>query len=71
MRATAAGSGNLLVWVFCGIPRRARDLTIWAVGGGWWLCTANYRELPAVIGIPGNSLVITKPIFSYREIPRL
>ena len=27
MRATAAGSGNLLVWVFCGIPR-ARDLTI-------------------------------------------
>ena len=21
MRATAAGSGNLLVWVFCGVPR--------------------------------------------------
>ena len=33
----------------------------WLVAGGSWLCTANYRELPAVIGIPGNSLVITKP----------
>ena len=41
------------------------------LAAGSWLCTANYRQLPAVIGIPGNFLVITKPIFSYQEIARL
>ena len=61
------------VWVFHGAARVAAAVGggCWLLAAGSWLCTGNYRELPAVIGIPGNSPVITKPIFSYQEIARL